>query len=70
MPFYGTGGIAAARNLQALKAAGVSHVVNASPIVPCFHRGRLHYRVVSVYDDEAEDITQHFPATNRYIAKV
>ena len=64
------GGIAAARNLRALKAAGISHVVNASPIVPCFHRSKMRYRVVSVFDDPEDDIMQFFEATNRYIAKV
>ena len=33
-----TGSIGAARNLEALRGCGVTHVVNASPIVPCFHR--------------------------------
>lgn len=32
------GSIGAARNLEALRGCGVTHVVNASPIVPCFHR--------------------------------
>ena len=45
-------------------------MVNASPIVPCFHRSRLRYRVVSVFDDPEEDIMQFFESTNRYIAKV
>lgn len=63
------GGIAVARNLGALQAAGISHVVNASPIVPCFHRSWLRYHVVAVFDDEEEDIMQFFESTNSYIAK-
>ena len=45
-------------------------MVNASPIVPCFHRSWLRYHVVSVFDDPEEDIMQFFEVTNRYIAKV
>lgn len=64
------GGVGAARDLEALDALGVTHVVNASPIVPCFHRKRLRYRSICVYDDEHDDIAQHFAATSAYIAKV
>ena len=45
-------------------------MLNASPIVPCFHRRQLRYKVVTVYDDAQEDIAQFFEETNRYIAKV
>lgn len=48
----------------------MTHVVNASPIVPCFHRKRLRYRSIGVYDDEQDDIAQHFAATSAFIAKV
>lgn len=63
------GGVGAARDLEALEALGVTHVVNASPIVPCFHRKRLRYRSIVVYDDEQDDIAQHFAATSAFIAK-
>ena len=45
-------------------------MLNASPIVPCFHRRQLRYKVVTVFDDAQEDIAQFFEETNRYIAKV
>jgi hypothetical protein len=48
----------------------VTHVVNASPIVPCFHRKRLRYRSICVYDDEQDDIAQHFASAIAFIAKV
>jgi hypothetical protein len=49
----------------------VTHVLNASPIVPCFHRGAgLRYRAVHVYDDAEEDIAAHFPDSCRFIARV
>jgi hypothetical protein len=43
-PFPGS--IGAARDLAALKAAGITHVLNASPAVPCFHQGALTYQRV------------------------
>ena len=64
------GGVGAARDLEKLEALGVTHVVNASPIVPCFHRKRLRYRSICVYDDEQDDIAQHFAAATAFIAKV
>lgn len=64
------GGVGAARDLEQLEALGVTHVVNASPIVPCFHRKRLRYRSICVYDDEQDDIAQHFAAAIAFIAKV
>jgi hypothetical protein len=66
----GTGGVGAARDLEKLEALGVTHIVNASPIVPCFHRKRLRYRSICVYDDEQDDIAQHFAAATAFIAKV
>ena len=64
------GGIGAARNLAALTTLAITHVVNASPIVPCFHAACLRYRTVAVFDDCGEDIAQFFEATNRWISKV
>ena len=60
----------AARDLERLNALGITHVVNASPLVPCFHKKSLHYRSISVFDDPQEDIAQFFPAVNYYIDKV
>lgn len=64
------GSIGAAKNLQALHREGVTHILNASPIVPCFHRRQFKYKVVSIYDDAQEDIAQFFEETNKYISKV
>ena len=65
-----TGSLGAARNLEGLRKRGVTHVLNASPIVPCFHRGHFRYKCVPVYDDVDEDISSFFSETNRFIAKV
>lgn len=63
------GGVGAARDLKALQALGVTHVLNASPIVPCFHRKHLRYKAVVVYDDSEEDIAQFFDASAAFIAR-
>ncbi|KAK9905626.1 hypothetical protein WJX75_003377 [Coccomyxa subellipsoidea] len=63
------GSLGAARNLEGLQKRGVTHVLNASPIVPCFHRRHFRYKCVPVYDDVDEDISSFFTETNRFIAK-
>jgi hypothetical protein len=62
--------VGAARELQRLQDLGVTHVVNASPIVPCFHRKALHYQTVDIYDDGDDDIKEHLQKTSVYISKV
>ena len=64
------GSIGAARSRATLKALGISHIVNASPLVPCFHRHTFKYKTVTVYDDADEDIRQHFQSTNQFISEV
>lgn len=63
------GGVGAARDLARLQALGITHVLNASPIVPCFHRKYLHYRNIDVFDDEEDDIMQYFVSSSSYISK-
>jgi protein-tyrosine phosphatase len=63
------GSLGAAKNLPALHKEGITHILNASPIVPCYHRRHFRYKVVSVYDDAQEDISQHFEEANKYIDK-
>lgn len=65
------GGIGAARNLKALRKAGITHVVNASPVVPCFFRdnpeGAFEYLVVPLYDDASADMLAHVEQVNAFI---
>ena len=65
-----TGSIGAARNKAGLQKAGIHFIVNASPVVPCFHGGTFHYKSVNVYDDHDEDIAQYFAETNSFIDQV
>lgn len=60
----------AARNRASLKRLGVHGIVNASPVVPCFHRSCFQYKTVTIYDDAEEDISQHFHTTNQFITEV
>lgn len=63
------GGVGAARDLEKLQRFGITHVLNASPIVPCFHRKYLRYKNVDVFDDEEENIMQYFMSSSAYITK-
>jgi protein-tyrosine phosphatase len=69
LPGLFLGGIGAARNLSGLQEQGVTHVLNMSPVVPCFHRKALRYKTVTVFDDPDSNIAQFFPDTNKYIHK-
>ena len=68
--FGSSGSIRAARNKHGLQKAGIKYVLNASPVVPCFHGSCFRYKTVAVYDDVDEDIAQHFPDTNSFIDQV
>lgn len=68
------GAIGAARNLKALRKRGITHVVNASPIVPCYFRdtpspGTIHYHCVPIYDDESADLLSYVHQTVEFIAE-
>lgn len=63
------GSMGAARNRASLKRLGVHGIVNASPVVPCFHRSCFQYKTVTIYDDAEEDISQHFHTTNQFITE-
>lgn len=63
------GAVGAARNLKALQKAGITHVVNASPAVPCFFRehGTFEYLAVDLYDDPSADLLVHVDRVNEFI---
>lgn len=67
------GGIGAARNLKALRKAGVTHILNCSPAVPCFFRdnpeGAFIYHTVPIFDEASADMMRHVPASNAFIAE-
>jgi len=62
--------VGGAKNLEAIRAAGITHIVNASPLVPCFHEGSpgLEYRRVDVYDTADADLAAHFAPVSAHIA--
>lgn len=65
-----TGPIGAARNLDSLQKSGITHVLNASPVIPCFHKRHLRYKKILVYDDPGDDIARFFDESSRFIHKV
>lgn len=69
-PCFCTGAISAARDLEGLRERGVTHVLNASPVVPCFHKKHLHYHVVQILDDPEAQIHKNFQSCNKFIHKV
>ena len=70
MRWFHAGSIGSARNLEALKKRGITHVLNASPIVPRFHKKHFSYLTVHVYDDPEEDIARFFHQATCFIARV
>ncbi len=66
----GAGSIGSARNLEGLKKRGITHVLNASPIVPRFHKRHFSYMTIQVYDDVDEDIARFFHQAACFIARV
>ena len=61
------GNVRGAKRSKRLQAEGVTHVLNCSPMVPCFHRDKFHYLELEVYDDSDEDISQHFEAAIAFV---
>lgn len=69
LPGLYIGPIGAARNLESLQKNGITHVLNASPVIPCFHKRTLRYKKLSVYDDPDDDISSFFDESNKFIQK-
>lgn len=53
-----------------MQGKGITHVLNASPVIPCFHKRHLRYKQIFVYDDPDEDISAFFEESNKFINKV
>ena len=53
-----------------MQKSGITYVLNASPVIPCFHQKYLRYKKVFVYDDPDEDISRYFDESIRFIQKV
>lgn len=65
------GPIGAAKNLKALRKRGITHILNASPIVPCYFidnpEGAFSYHHVPLFDDVSVDISVHIEEANNFI---
>ena len=53
-----------------MQSKGITHVLNASPVIPCFHKRQFRYKQIFVYDDPDEDISAFFEESNKFINKV
>lgn len=69
LPGLYIGPIGAARNLESLQKNGITHVLNASPVIPCFHKRQLRYKKLLVYDDPDDDIAHFFDESSKFIQK-
>lgn len=67
--FVGSSG--AARNLKGLRKRGVTHVVNASAIVPCYFMNNpnvaVSYLKIPIFDDGSVDIVSYFEEVHAFI---
>lgn len=70
LPLY-VGSSMAAKNAVALREKRVTHVVNASPIVPCYYMKKdglcLEYLKVPIFDDGSIDIHCYFDQVFEFI---
>lgn len=70
LPLY-VGSSMAAKNAAALREKQVTHVVNASPIVPCYYMGKggwcLEYLKIPVFDDGSINIRCYFDQVFEFI---
>ena len=59
----------AARDLSSIRAAGITHIVNAAVHVePCHHSGDgLQYHIVDCFDCDTENIALFFDGVNTFI---
>lgn len=69
LPGLYIGPIGAARNVESLLKSGITHVLNASPVIPCFHKRHFRYKKFLVYDDPDDDIARFFDESNKFIHK-
>ena len=68
-PLSPAGGAGAARNLKALRKVGVTHILTASPAVPCFFADNpperaFRYLSLRLWDDPGADLGEHLPAAS------
>lgn len=65
------GGVGAARNLKALRKCGITHIVNASPVLPNFFainpKGAFNYFTVPLFDDADADIIEAYALAASFI---
>jgi hypothetical protein len=62
------GGVGGAKNRERLLACGITHVVNASPVIPCFYEQDFEYLLLEgFYDQSSENIDEMIEMSNAFI---
>ena len=68
VPGLYVGGVGGAKNRKRLAECGVTHVVNASPVIPCFYEEDFKYLVLQgFYDHADENIDEMITSSNAFI---
>ena len=62
------GGVGGARNKSKLLECGITHIVNASPVIPCFYEQDFQYLLLQgFYDQSSENIDEMIEMSNVFI---
>lgn len=62
------GGVGGARNKEKLLECGITHVVNASPVIPCLYQDSFEYLLLEgFYDQSSENIDEMIEFSNAFI---
>ena len=74
LPGLFIGPIGAARNLKALRKSGITHILNLSPVVPCYFIDNpegafCYHHITSIYDSSDADLLPHLPESVEFISK-
>lgn len=73
LPGLFIGPMGAARNLKALRKCGITHILNVSPVVPCYFRdnpeGAFAYHLVPIYDDASVELAPHLHESVQFMAE-
>jgi len=67
LPNLYIGDIRGAQDLQGLKAAGVTHILQAMGGVQPIYKNQFTYKVLNVMDTPGENLARYFPEVAKWI---
>ena len=68
-PHIYIGNYSTSTNLELLKDLGITNIISVIPSFNPPYIDKFNYLHIQAYDDEFQDMSRHFEATNEYIAK-